>query len=93
MQALGVRRNILQRGHIDGFRLARLSSAQLQGFPFTSVEHWRLHLLRLAHAVFKVFTRGRTQSGSCPLAIICAMLVDKHGCVHNTAVVESFGCL
>ena len=80
MQLLGVRQHILLRGHVDGYRLVRLTDAQLRGFPFTPMELWRLSLLRTAHVVFKLFTKGLACSGACPVSVICDVLQRDFGC-------------
>ena len=80
VQLLGVRQKILQRSHVDGYRLARLSAAQLRGYPFSALEQWRLHLLRLSHVVFRVLSAGSAVGGACPISALCGALRHKFGC-------------
>ena len=80
MQLMGVRQRILLRAHVDGYRFVRLTTAQLAGFPFSPLEQWRLRLLRTAHLVFKMFTKGLDGSASCPIALICDLLLDPFRC-------------
>lgn len=79
MQLVGVRQHILSRAHIDGFRLVRLSNAQVMGLPFTPMERWKLQLVRTSDTVFKIFTRGQRVNGACPIHHICAMLRHTFG--------------
>jgi hypothetical protein len=81
MQLMGVRQHILSRGHVDGYRLVRLTNAQLTGFPFTPMERWKLQMIRRAYTVFKIFTRGLGSGGSCPVNVIARMLRQSFKCV------------
>ena len=74
MQLMGVRQHILSRGHVDGYRLVRLTNAQLTGFPFTPMERWKLQMIRRAYTVFKLFTKGLGSGGSCPVNVIAHVL-------------------
>lgn len=79
MQLVGVRQHILTRAHIDGYRLVRLSHAQVRGLPFTPLERWKLQLIRTSDTVFKIFARGQRSGGVCPIHHICVMLRHTFG--------------
>eukprot|EP00892_Ulva_mutabilis_P007816 jgi/Ulvmu1/5406/UM022_0201.1 len=86
LKLVGVRQHILSRAHIDGFRLVRLSNAQVMGLPFTPMERWKLQLVRTSDTVFKIFTRGQRSAGACPIYHICAML--RHTFGYSSLIVD-----
>lgn len=83
VQLVGVRQHILMRGHVDGYRLLRLTNAQLLGFPFTSMEQWKLRMIRKAHVIFKSLTRGTGASGACSITTIVRKLRQEFRCARS----------
>lgn len=76
-QAQGVPPEALRGAAIDGYRLARMTAAQLHGLPLTPLDCRRVESICTANAAFKQFARA---TSSFPTTVsICNLLQHSMG--------------